>query len=87
MSTPALTLRVLAIPPKRHDHTLITHLTDPEIDALLVAPDQTAWIGRRDRAMLQVAIESGLRVSELAGLTRADTSAGPGSSGKHTRSV
>jgi len=68
----ALMARVLAIPPKRHDRTLITHLTEPEIAALLAVPDLTTRIGRRDRAMLQVAIETGLRVSELTGLTRAD---------------
>lgn len=68
----ALIARVLAIPPKRHDRTLVTHLTEPEIAALLLAPDLRTWIGRRDRAMLQLAIETGLRVSELIGLTRAD---------------
>jgi site-specific recombinase XerD len=64
--------RVLAIPPKRHERTLITHLTHTEIDALLAAPDLTTWIGRRDRAMLQLAIETGLRVSELTALALAD---------------
>jgi integrase/recombinase XerD len=68
----ALIARVLAIPPKRHDRTLITHLTDPEIDALLAAPDLSTWIGRRDRGMLQLTIETGLRVSELTGLTITD---------------
>ena len=68
--------RVLAIPPKRHDRTLIAHLTDPEIDALLAAPDLNTWIGRRDRAMLALAIETGLRVSELTNATRADTHLG-----------
>jgi site-specific recombinase XerD len=71
-----LIARVLAIPAKRHDRTLITHLTEPEIDALLNTPDTTTWIGRRDRAMLQLAIETGLRVSELTGLTRADAHLG-----------
>ena len=72
-SIPALIARVLAIPTKRHDRTLITHLTDNEINALLSAPDQRTWIGRRDRAMLALAIETGLRVSELTGLTSGDT--------------
>jgi integrase/recombinase XerD len=67
-----LIARVLAIPPKRHDRTLITHLTDPEIDALLNTPDPGTWIGRRDRTMLQLAVETGLRVSELTGLTITD---------------
>jgi integrase/recombinase XerD len=70
--------RVLAIPPKRHDRALVTYLSDPEIDALLAAPDPSTWIGRRDRAMLQVAIETGLRVSELTGLTCADVHPGTG---------
>ncbi|HEY2200323.1 MAG TPA: tyrosine-type recombinase/integrase [Solirubrobacteraceae bacterium] len=69
----ALIARVLAIPTKRHDRTLITHLTDNEINALLSAPDQRTWIGRRDRAMLALAIETGLRVSELTDLTCGDT--------------
>jgi site-specific recombinase XerD len=69
----ALIARVLAIPPKRHDRPVITHLTDPEVDALLAAPDPTTWIGRRDQAMLQLAIETGLRISELTGLTVSDT--------------
>jgi integrase/recombinase XerD len=73
-----LIARVLAIPPKRHDRALVTYLNDPEIDALLAAPDLNTWIGRRDRAMLQVAIETGLRVSELTGLTCADVHLGPG---------
>jgi site-specific recombinase XerD len=74
----ALIARVLAIPPKRHDRTIITHLTDPEIDALLAAPDASTWIGQRDRTMLGLAIESGLRVSELTSLTIADTHLGTG---------
>jgi integrase/recombinase XerD len=72
----ALIARVLAIPPKRHDRTLITHLTDNEINALLSAPDQRTWIGRRDRAMFALAIETGLRVSELTGLRCRDTHLG-----------
>jgi integrase/recombinase XerD len=70
--------RVLAIPPKRHDRALVTYLSNTEIDALLAAPDPSTWIGRRDRAMLQIAIETGLRVSELTGLTGADVHLGPG---------
>jgi site-specific recombinase XerD len=72
----ALIARVLAIPPKRHDRPMITHLTDSEVNALLAAPNQSTWIGRRDRAMLQLAIETGLRISELTGLTISDTHLG-----------
>jgi site-specific recombinase XerD len=64
--------RVLSIPPKRFDRTIVTYLTDPEIDALLDAPDQHTWTGRRDRTMLAVAIQTGLRASELTTLTVSD---------------
>jgi site-specific recombinase XerD len=65
--------RVFAIPPKRYDRTIVTHLAKPEITALLGATDATEWIGRRDRTMIQLAIETGQRVSELRALTRTDT--------------
>jgi site-specific recombinase XerD len=64
----ALIQRVLAIPTKRYDRTPIEFLTRSEIDALLVAADQGTWIGRRDRALLLLAVQSGLRVSELVEL-------------------
>ena len=67
-----LIARVLAIPPKRYDRTIITHLTKPEINALLGAPDGRTWIGRRDRAMFALTIETGVRVSELIGLRCGD---------------
>ncbi len=62
--------RVLAIPSKRYERKLIEHLTPEEIDALLAAPDRATWVGRRDRALLMVAVQTGLRVSELIGLRR-----------------
>jgi site-specific recombinase XerD len=70
--------RALAIPPKRYEKTLITFLTEPEIDALLAAPDRTTWTGRRDQTMLALATQTGLRASELIGLTIADVYLGPG---------
>jgi site-specific recombinase XerD len=70
--------RVLAIPSKRYQRRQIEYLTAQEIDALLAAPDKTTWIGRRDRAMLLVAIQTGLRVSELIGLRREDIVLGTG---------
>jgi site-specific recombinase XerD len=69
--------RVLAIPPKRARRTLISYLTTQEITALLAAPNLTTRIGSRDRAILLVAIRTGLRVSELASLRRADVTFGP----------
>ena len=74
----ALIQRVLAIPPKRRDRALITYLTDPEIDALIAAPDTTTWTGRRDHALLVLAIQTGLRVSELTGVRCTDLHLGTG---------
>jgi integrase/recombinase XerD len=67
-----LIARVLAIPEKRFDTTLISYLTEPEIDALLAAPDRSTWTGRRDHALLLLAVQTGLRASELASLRRQD---------------
>jgi integrase/recombinase XerD len=61
--------RVLAIPSKRHAQTIVCFLTSEEVDALLAAPDRTIWYGRRDHALLTVAVQTGLRVSELTHLT------------------
>ncbi len=60
--------RVLAIPSKRYDRTPLAFLTAAEVDALLAVPDQQTWAGRRDRTLLLVAVQTGLRVSELIGL-------------------
>jgi site-specific recombinase XerD len=65
----ALIARVLAIPAKRADKALVTWLTQDEATALLAAPDRTTRTGRRDHAMLHLAIVTGLRVSELTALT------------------
>ncbi|HEU5005607.1 MAG TPA: tyrosine-type recombinase/integrase [Jatrophihabitantaceae bacterium] len=66
--------RVLAIPPKRTQRHLVTYLTDAEADALLAACDRTTWTGRRDHAMFALTLQTGLRISELTYLTRADVS-------------
>lgn len=68
----ALIERVLAIPSKRFDRRLVTFLTEPEIRALLVAPDRSTWTGRRDHALFSLAAQTGLRASELIGLRCAD---------------
>jgi site-specific recombinase XerD len=57
--------RILAIPTKRHEHQPIAFLRREESDALLAAPTAATWIGRRDRTLLLVALQTGLRVSEL----------------------
>jgi integrase/recombinase XerD len=69
---------VLAIPAKRHQRRLLTWLTEPEADALLAAPDRATWTGRRDHAMLVLAIQTGLRIAELITLTRSDVDLGTG---------
>jgi integrase/recombinase XerD len=81
---PALGLhcqRILAVP-KRHVRRPIDFLNREEMDALLSVPDSSTWIGRRDRTLLLVAIQTGLRVSELIGLNCQDVILG---SGAHVR--
>ena len=70
--------RVLAIPHKRFDRALVTFLTASEVDAVLASPDRTTWLGRRDHALLLLAVQTGLRVSELIGLTRGSVDLGKG---------
>src|SRR4051794_18483237 len=70
--------RVLAIPPKRFDRALVSYLTDDEVAAVLAACDQATWTGRRDHAMLLLAVQTGLRISELIGLSPADLHLGTG---------
>ena len=74
----AVIQRVLAMQGKKYDRSLVHFLSRPEIDALLEAPDRATWSGRRDRAMLLVAVQTGLRVSELAGLRVQDVVLGTG---------
>ena len=69
---------MLSIPEKRYESTLINYLTDPEIDALLAAPDRSTPTGRRDHALLLLAVQTGLRASELASLRRQDLNLGGG---------
>jgi integrase/recombinase XerD len=70
--------RVLAIPAKRADSTLVSFLTEEEVKALLQSPDRSTRLGRRDHTLLLVAVQTGLRVSELTGLTCADVKLGTG---------
>lgn len=69
---------VLAIPPKRFARRLVSFLTDPEVDALLSAPDRTTWVGRRDHTLFATAVQTGLRASELIGLRITDVHLGVG---------
>ena len=74
----ALIARVLAIPAKRCERAEVSYLTRPELDALLAAPDKGTWTGPRDHALLDVAAQTGLRVSELTGLRNCDVELGTG---------
>jgi len=72
--------RVLAMPPKRHPQPMLEFLTAAEADALINAPDRTRWTGRRDHALLVLAIQTGLRVSELCSLTTSNSHFGSAAS-------
>ena len=72
----AIIARVLAIPPKRFERRLVTFLSDPEVDALLAAPNRSTWTGRRDHTLLALAVQTGLRASELIALQKTDVHLG-----------
>ena len=81
MNEPAYMLhcqRILAMPSKRYVRRTVEFLDHAEIDALLAAPDCSTWVGRRDHAILMVALQTGLRASELINLRRCDIVAGTG---------
>ena len=73
----ALAQRVLAMPSKRYLRQPIAFLTPVEVAALLAAPDLDTWGGRRDRALLLLAVQTGLRAAELLGLCCQDIVLGP----------
>lgn len=70
--------RVLAIPAKRYDRGPVVFLVEAEVCALVGAPDLDRWIGRRDRTLLLVAAQTGLRNSEIRFLRRRDVKLGTG---------
>lgn len=76
--------RVLAMPSKRHEKRAIDYLTQAEVEAVIKAPDLSTWHGRRDRALLVLAMQTGLRVSELVNLSHADVALGAGA---HVRCI
>jgi len=81
VSEPALGLqcqRILAIPSKRCEHGPVEFLTEVEAEALVAAPDTRTWIGNRDRTLLLVAVQTGLRNCELTALRRQDVALGTG---------
>jgi integrase/recombinase XerD len=70
--------RVLAMPAKRHEKRIIDYLTREEIEAVIAAPDLSTWHGRRDRALLVLTLQTGLRVSEAISLSCGDIILGAG---------
>jgi len=74
----ALIQKVLAIPPKRRDRAIVGYLTQDQTTTLLAAPDRRTPLGRRDHALLLLATQTGLRVSELTGLKAQDIHLGTG---------
>ena len=78
-STPSSSPQVLAIPQKRYDKARrCRSWNPPRSSALLAAPDLTRWEGRRDRALIALAAQTGLRLAELTGLTCGDVQLGAG---------
>ena len=80
----SLVQRVLAIPGKKHERALVEYLSEKECNALVDAPDRGTFTGRRDHALMLVGIQTGLRVSELTGLSCGDVAFGTGA---HVRCV
>lgn len=81
LSEPGLALqcqRILAIPSKRYERGPVEFLTEEESTALIEAPDVRTWVGRRDRTLLMVAVQTGLRNSELTSTRRRDVELGVG---------
>lgn len=74
----ALSQQILAIPNKRHIRQLVDYLNDDEINALLQVPDRSTWVGRRDYVLLLVAVQTGMRASELISMLCADVHLGQG---------
>ena len=70
--------RVLALPYKRLTRRLVSYLTRPEVEAILASVDKSTWVGRRNHAMLLLAVQTGLRLSEITGLRQKDVVLGRG---------
>jgi integrase/recombinase XerD len=81
MTEPAYLLhcqQILTLPDKRYVRRTVEFLDRPEIEAVLAAPDRSTWVGRRDHAILTLALQTGMRVSELINLRRCDLVTGTG---------
>src|SRR5207247_9134700 len=81
---PAQVVRGIAVPSNGFSRALVRFLPRAEVDALLAAPDQRTWFGRRDHAFLLLAAQTGLRLSEMTGLKRGDVAL---DTGAHVRVI
>ena len=70
--------RIMAIPTRRHERSIVSYLDLGEIKAILTAPDLSTWLGRRDHALPALMIQTGVRVSELTGMSIGDVHLGVG---------
>jgi site-specific recombinase XerD len=70
--------RVLAIPVKRTTRPMLDFLTREEMQAILDAPDEATWSGKRDRALFALMYNTGARVSEAVGAKVSDVTLAPG---------
>lgn len=60
--------QVLSIPNKKCNKKLITYLTDDEVKGLMDVIDQRSWFGRRDKTLITIAVETGMRLTEITEL-------------------
>jgi site-specific recombinase XerD len=63
---------IIAIPSKECTRHEINFLTRQEVDALLAATKRITWFDRRDQALITVAVDTGMLVSELTALQPQD---------------
>jgi integrase/recombinase XerD len=68
----AVSGRVLAIPSKRFERPLLGYLCLEELQAVVQAPAEQTWSGRRDRLLFALLYETGARVSEILALNQHD---------------
>jgi len=59
---------ILSIPPKRHDTKMVPFLDREEVEAILDAPPDSTWSGRRDRILFRALYNSGARITEMVSL-------------------
>ena len=81
----ALAGRVVSMPAKRYTRRPVDFLERDEVEALLHAPDTCTRAGRRNRTLLLVAVQTGLRASELIGLRCENVQLSAAGAGAHVR--